>query len=175
MRPTKDEIFMRMAQLVAERGTCARRKVGCVLVNSLGHVLSTGYNGVARGLKHCTDFPCTGVNAPSGEKLDTCEAIHAEQNALLQCRDVQEIEVCYTTVSPCLHCIKLLMNTGCKQIAFLEEYVGAEKSRDLWLSSRKETLHYSPWLNFGPKPIQFEVLGIGPKIPHPRKFDNLKW
>ena len=165
MRPTKDETFMRMALLVAERGTCARRKVGCVLVNGLGHVLSTGYNGVARGLTHCTDHPCEGAKAPSGEKLDSCEAIHAEQNALLQCRDVEEIVICYTTVSPCIHCVKLLMNTGCKQIVFLEEYAGAEKSRDLWKSSRESFMFESSWLKVGPKV----------PAPHPRRFNNLKW
>lgn len=172
MRPTKEETFLKIAQVIAERGTCIRRKVGCVIVNSLGHILSTGYNGVARGLSHCSDSPCAGAGAPSGEKLDLCEAIHAEQNALLQCGDTQAIETCYTTVSPCLHCIKLLMNTSCKQIVFLEAYAGMEKSRALWLSSRTDTIFLSPdkvlrtWVDMS--------TGSGP-FHHPRKFGNLGW
>jgi len=80
-RPTQDEYFLKMAELVSTRATCARRKVGCVLVNSRKHILATGYNGVASGMPHCIDEPCPGANYPSGEGLDKCEAIHAEQNA----------------------------------------------------------------------------------------------
>jgi dCMP deaminase len=60
-------------------------------------------------------------------------ATHAEQNALLQCRDVEQIDTCYTTASPCITCVKLLMNTGCRSIVFAEEYPHPE-AMDLWLS-----------------------------------------
>ncbi len=66
--------------------------------------------------------------------LDGCHAIHAEQNALLQCRDVYSIHSCYTTVSPCMTCMKLLLNTGCERIIFTEEYVQPEAAR-LWQSA----------------------------------------
>lgn len=52
-RPTKDDYFIQMAGLVSTRGTCIRRQVGCVLVNARGHVLATGYNGVAARQPHC--------------------------------------------------------------------------------------------------------------------------
>ena len=80
--------FLKMAHLVSERGTCARRKVGCILVNSKKHVIATGYNGVSSNQEHCIDNPCKGARLKSGQGLDLCEAIHAEQNALLQCKDV---------------------------------------------------------------------------------------
>lgn len=136
MRPTKDEYFGVMSYLVATRGTCARRKVGCVLVNDKGHVLATGYNGVAAGVPHCAEgTPCEGATAPSGTNLDGCQAIHAEQNALLQCRNVYEIETCYCTASPCLTCVKLLLNTSCKKIVFGEEYPHPT-AEQLWVNSR---------------------------------------
>ena len=72
-----------MAELVAERSTCRRRKVGCVLVDSNNHVVATGYNGVPTHFPHCLDEPCEGATAPSGESLEKCLAVHAEQNALL--------------------------------------------------------------------------------------------
>ena len=157
-RPDKDTYFLRMAQLVASRSTCLRRSVGCVLVNERGHVLATGYNGVAAGMPHCNElittelkatytyltigfktekcephYPhaCPGAQSPSGTNLDGCQAIHAEQNALLQCRDTFEIYTCYCTASPCLTCTKLLMNTSCKRIVFIEEYPH-EEARILW-------------------------------------------
>jgi dCMP deaminase len=153
VRPSRDEWAMGLALLTAERATCLRRKVGCVLLNERGHVLSTGYNGVAAGQPHCNHmkveviglgndkrvektFPhaCSAAHAPSGTQLDGCQAIHAEQNALLQCRDVFQIHTAYVTASPCVTCTKLFMNTGCQRIIFLEEYPHSA-AQELWTSS----------------------------------------
>ena len=145
MRASKDSYFSGMAQLASSRGTCSRRKVGCVLTNERGHVIGTGYNGVASGQPHCLDRPCAGASCKSGEGLDLCEAIHAEQNALLQCKDVYDIHTIYCTDSPCITCVKLLMNTSCKRIVFWREYPH-RKSRELWESSGKEWVHWDPKL-----------------------------
>jgi len=144
-RPTKDEWGLRLAQVVSERGTCARRKVGCVLLNARGHIVGTGYNGPASGAPHCTTHPdlfvpedarCYGTTYASGQGLDKCQAIHAEQNALMQCSQVWEIHTCFVTVSPCLHCAKMLLNTSCQRIVFRQEYAGADQVRRWWISSR---------------------------------------
>lgn len=116
------EYFLRMAELVALRGTCARRRVGCVLVNRHNHVLATGYNGVPQGQPHCIDMPCPGAAHPSGQGLSDCRAVHAEQNALLQCHDVQAILTVYCTASPCITCMRMLANTGVRSIVFRELY-----------------------------------------------------
>jgi deoxycytidylate deaminase len=63
---------------------------------------------------------CEGHGLPSGK--DSCEAVHAEQNALLQCRDVDRIRTAYVTLSPCKPCMKLLLNTPCERIVFHEEH-----------------------------------------------------
>lgn len=130
-REPRDTYFAKIAALVSTRGTCLRRKVGCVLVSEKGHIIGTGYNGVPRNFPHCTDHPCGGHLARSGGNLDACLATHAEQNALLQCRNVEEIHTCYVTASPCVHCIKLLLNTTCSRIVFIEEYPHNE-SQGLW-------------------------------------------
>lgn len=149
MRPNRDEWAMELAYQTSLRSTCLRRAVGCVLLNHRGHVLATGYNGVASGLPHCNEETqylsedggksvygnaCSGAQSPSGTNLDGCQAIHAEQNALLQCRDVYEIETIYTTTSPCITCTKLLLNTGCQRIVFLQEYTHAD-AKKLWTQS----------------------------------------
>jgi dCMP deaminase len=136
-RLSRDNWALKLAQVTALRSTCNRRQVGCIILNSRGHVLATGYNGVASGLPHCnsTDtHQCPGVGSQSGTNLDGCHAIHAEQNALLQCHDVHEIYAVYTTVSPCITCVKLLMNTSCQKIIFNEDYPH-NASRQLWESS----------------------------------------
>lgn len=140
MRPTSTEYFLRMAQLVATRSTCLRRHVGCVLVNQHKHVIATGYNGVAVGVTHCYLHACPGATATSGTNLDGCHAIHAEQNALLQCKNVHEIVTAYITASPCMTCVKLLLNTSCQEIVFLEEYPHSA-ARELWEAQGRRWVH----------------------------------
>ena len=156
MRPTRDQWAMEVASVTAKRSTCLRRAVGCVLLNARGHVLATGYNGVAAGQPHCNEremicdpasdhnhpsdncftYPhaCEGACSPSGTNLDACEAIHAEQNALLQCKDVYAIDTCYCTTSPCVTCVKLLLNTGCQRIVFTEEYPQLH-AKEMWVKA----------------------------------------
>lgn len=200
MRPSRDQWAMSLAISTASRTTCLRRGVGCIMLNARGHVIATGYNGVATGLPHCNDekeipvyhddprvtsmsriqdlsdcwefngkqmpkfhsdwlavpgnkqcvgfekiYPhaCSGSHAPSGTNLDGCQAIHAEQNALLQCQNVYDIDTCYVTASPCITCTKLLLNTGCKRIVFAEEYPHPEAGK-LWKSSGREWAHVLP-------------------------------
>lgn len=167
MRISRDEWGLQLALVTARRGTCLRRQVGCVLVNHRGHVLATGYNGVASGVEHCNEeklkpifdtptgechgvgletpigmgshFPhaCPGARAPSGTNLDGCHAIHAEQNALMQCRDVHMIHTCYCTTSPCVTCVKLVMNTDCRRIVFADLYPHTEAEK-MWTESGRE-------------------------------------
>jgi dCMP deaminase len=131
LRPDIDTYFMSMAILTSSRASCIRRKVGCILVNKRNHVMATGYNGPASGQPNCLENPCAGAHAPSGEGLNLCEAIHAEANALLQCPNVWAICTAYVTASPCIMCTKLLLNTSCKRIVFLDEYPHPE-ARILW-------------------------------------------
>lgn len=165
-RITRDEWAIQLALTTAQRSTCCRRAVGAVLLNHAGHVLATGYNGVAAGQPHCNElgvrdtgrqffgkpqviatldpkdpssypYACAGAFSPSGTDLDACQAIHAEQNALLQCRDVREIHTCYCTASPCITCTKLLLNTGCLRIVFVEAYPHPAAG-ELWTGAGRE-------------------------------------
>lgn len=142
VRPTRDETGLALARIWAERGTCARRQVGCVLFDADGYQLASGYNGPEAGAPHCIDEPCPGVAYRSGAGLDECVAIHAEQNALMSCADVRLIHTCYVTVSPCVACVKLLLGTGCRRIVFGEEYPHPEACRR-WLAAGREWVQLS--------------------------------
>lgn len=135
-RESADHYFLRLARVTSSRGTCPRRQVGCILVDSHRRVLATGYNGVPRGLPHCShgSQDCGGAACISGTGLDECIATHAEANALLQCSDVERIHTCYSTTSPCIQCVKLLLNTSCTRILFIDEYPHP-KAKELWLSA----------------------------------------
>lgn len=147
-RPSISVYMMGIALMAASRATCVRRSVGCVLVNRLNHILATGYNGVPRGMVHCALMKCPGAEAPSGQSLDGCMATHAEQNALLQCKDVEEITTAYVTAQPCITCVKLLMNTGCRSIVYLEPYphpmaqrLWADAGRSMSMLDSKDVVH----------------------------------
>jgi dCMP deaminase len=88
-----------------------------------------------------TPNACPGADAVSGTKLDACEAIHAEQNAIAKCRDTWAIDTCYVTVSPCVSCVKMLMNTSCRRIVFRAPYAHDEAARALWQKMPREWLH----------------------------------
>lgn len=121
-RESKHSYFLRIAALVATRATCPRRSVGCVIINKFGHIKATGYNGVPKNMVHCIDVPCGGEASKSSEGLSTCMATHAEQNALLQCDNVMDIDTMYCTTSPCMHCAKLIANTSCKVLVYTYKY-----------------------------------------------------
>jgi dCMP deaminase len=142
VRPTRDDIYLRMAELIAERGTCIRRQVGCILVDSRGRVLSMGYNGVAAGRPHCSEgCPCPGAKFPSGQGLDKCEAIHAEQNAIILLSDPWSVETAYITTTPCLSCVKLLLGTSCKRIVCRSLYPHHEAIQ-WWQESNREFIFF---------------------------------
>ena len=129
----KYEIFMGVAKTLALGSTCPRRSVGCVLLDENNHILSTGYNGVPRGFTHCTEESCEGATSQSGENLHLCRAVHAEQNALMQCKNIHDISVVIVTTSPCMHCMKMLLNTNAQGIFYGEVY--DKKALEIWVNS----------------------------------------
>ncbi len=135
MRPTVAKTMMTVAKVMSRRSTCARRMVGCVITTCKNQILSTGYNGVPSKWQHCTDNPCPGAKFASGKGLDSCVAVHAEINALVQCSNIDKAHHIYVTTAPCISCVKALINTGIIHIWYGEGYADTDNSRKLWLSS----------------------------------------
>ena len=119
---------MEISKLVSTRATCLRRKVGAILVRDR-RILSTGYNGPPKGLKHCGDRPegCLreSRHIPSGERHELSRAVHAEQNAIIQAA-VNGVSIAgatlYTTNYPCSLCTKMLINAEVTEIVYAEGY-----------------------------------------------------
>lgn len=122
MRADINRTCIETALLWAERSTCTRRKVGCVITDKVGHVLSIGYNGVPKGFKHCTEHECLGSKCASGTGLDACNAIHAEQNAIARLADWTIADKLYCTTKPCTSCLKLILATAVTKIYYIEDY-----------------------------------------------------
>ena len=126
-RPSWDEYFMEITELVAKRSTCLRRKVGAVVVKDK-RILTTGYNGPPTGLKHCDELGgCLRdkLGIPSGERMELSRAVHAEQNAIIQAAKYGisiDGATIYVTNHPCFICAKMLINAGIKRIVYKEGY-----------------------------------------------------
>jgi dCMP deaminase len=126
IRPDIDEYFLKIASVVAERSTCRRHHVGAVAVKNK-HILSTGYNGAAAGLKDCLELGCLRdeMKIPSGTRHEICRGIHAEQNAIIQAslHGVSlEGATVYVTHTPCILCAKMLVNAKIKRFVTFGKY-----------------------------------------------------
>ncbi len=125
-RKSWDHYFLDIAQLVSERSTCLRRKVGAVLVRDK-RILCTGYNGAAHGLPHCDEVGCLRekLKIRPAERIEVCRGIHAEQNALVQAAafgiNVSGATL-YCTHEPCITCAKMLLNARISEFVVSEPY-----------------------------------------------------
>jgi dCMP deaminase len=126
-RPSWDQYFLQITRQVADRSTCNRAKVGAVIVRDKS-ILATGYNGAPAGMPHCIDAGCLVYTSrtPTGEVEENCfRTIHAEINAIAQAAkngaSIRDADI-YITHTPCIHCVKVLINTGIKRIFYEREY-----------------------------------------------------
>ena len=133
-RPSWDEYFLEIASVVAKRSTCLRRKYGAVIVKD-NIIVSTGYNGAARGEPNCIDTgECVRekLNVPKGERYELCVAVHAEQNAIIA-GDPVKMRGATIYISgygrngdpasgePCLLCRRMIKNAMLKRVVYLDE------------------------------------------------------
>ena len=113
-----DEYFAKIVSVTAERSSCHRLHVGCLLVKN-NRIISQGYNGHLPGCKH------ESIVRNNHEQA----TVHAEQNAICDCakRGVScEGATAYVTHYPCIICCRLLLVSGIKQIRYLEDYKNDE-------------------------------------------------
>lgn len=108
-----EEVYMRMAEELAKRSTCARSQVGSVIANSdLTQVLGIGYNGNARGLPNRCDGPEPG----------RCGCIHSEANALIKAGAGIPGKVMFVSHSPCVMCAKMIVNSNVAKVYYRNAY-----------------------------------------------------
>ena len=134
-RPDWDEYFMSIAQVVASRSNCIKRKVAAVVVKDR-RIISTGYNGTPRGTTNCNEGGCPRCNqlAPSGTSLEECFCSHGEENAITQAAyhgTSLKGSSLYSTFSPCLLCTKMIINAGILEVIFNHDYPLGETSLKL--------------------------------------------
>ncbi|MFA5394991.1 MAG: deaminase [Methanogenium sp.] len=112
-RITKEEMFMKIAEIVSMRSTCKRLNVGAVITDSsMLYILSIGYNGNYAG----------GPNTCDTDEPGACGCIHAEINALVKADNRIKDKILFTTNMPCKNCAKLIINSGFSKVFYRHEY-----------------------------------------------------
>lgn len=125
-RPSWDLYFMNIAKVVASRSNCIKRHVASVIVKDK-RIISTGYNGTPRGIRNCSEGGCPRCNAfaDSGTKLEECVCSHGEENAIVQASyhgiSIKDATI-YSTLSPCLMCTKMIINSGMREVVYNSNY-----------------------------------------------------
>ncbi len=141
-----DIYFLRIAKEVSKNSKCLSRQIGSVLVKDKS-IVSTGYNGPARGIKHCNErtakfyfeldnqkpriinywdkqCPRKSLDYKSGQGLHLCQAGHAERNALIQAAKHGIATngaslYCYCG-QVCKDCAIEIVNAGISELVYLE-------------------------------------------------------
>ena len=124
-----DSRFMEMADFIGSWSSCYQenRQVGAVIVRDK-RIITTGYNGAPSGVKSCKEKgECLRkkLNIASGTRLESCYAVHAEQNAIAQAAKLGESvdgATIYVTHQPCTICTKIIINSGIKKVIYRNGY-----------------------------------------------------
>jgi dCMP deaminase len=149
-KPTWDEYFIKIAKLVASRSSCSSRQVGALIAKDK-MIVSAGYNGTPRGIRNCDEGGCMRCEDKkagkinSGERLDECVCVHAEENALLQAAyngvSLKGASL-YTSLCPCRFCTKHIINAGIKKVYYSDNYSLDDISRQLFEEAGVEFFRY---------------------------------
>lgn len=134
IRPSWDEYFIKIAQDISERSTCLRRRYGAVVTNN-NIIISTGYNGSPCGSDNCCDLGfCKreALEIPKGERYELCEAVHAEQNAIINADPIKmrngtiyiagfNVDGSIASGAPCLICERMIKNAHIAKVVYLDK------------------------------------------------------
>lgn len=129
-RPSWDEYFMMLADVVRARADCTRRKVGALIVKDK-RIIATGYNGTPHNIKNCSEGGCQRCRQRDQGKIsaieyeESCVCIHAEQNAIIQAAYLgisTKDAIFYCTNLPCSSCAKMIINAGIREVIHKEDF-----------------------------------------------------
>lgn len=120
-RPSHDQYFMEIANVVRTRSTCTRGSVGAILVVDK-RIISTGYNGAPPGADHCEERGC---DVSAGPEAGCQRAVHAEANAIaFAARFGVSVggSSLFCTAGPCLKCAQLILSAGIAEVVYHVPY-----------------------------------------------------
>lgn len=143
VRPSWDEYFMKICEVVGERATCDRGRSGCVIVRDK-RILVTGYVGAPARVAHCDEAGHeihTVVQEDGTQSKHCIRTTHAEQNAIANAaRSGTAVEgaTLYCHMAPCYTCAKILINSGITRVVANKDYHAARRSKEVFAEAGVE-------------------------------------
>ena len=107
-------LYLDLTQRIARESYCERLQVGALIVKN-GNIISFGYNGTPSG------FP----NVCEANNVTFEYVLHAESNAITKaCKSPISTEdaTMYCTHACCVHCAKLIIQSGIVTFVYIEDY-----------------------------------------------------
>ena len=137
IRPSWDEYFIKLAEIVGTRGTCDRGYAGSIITKNK-RILATGYVGAPVGLPSCDEVghEIHTVTGEDGVVSKHCiRTSHAEQNAINNAARVGvavEGGTLYCKMTPCYKCAQSIINTGIVRVVAIKDYHGGSRSKEIF-------------------------------------------
>lgn len=120
-----DKIFKNIVLEIANLSNCVSKHVGAIIVKE-GRIISIGYNGTPAGYKNCNEiFDKNQFVRFDHAKFSDCYEIHAELNAIIWAAKKGisvENSTLYCTYHPCWQCSKNIIQSGIKEVYYINEY-----------------------------------------------------
>lgn len=142
-RPSWDEYFLKIVEMVGSRGSCDRGRAGCVITRDR-RIVSTGYAGSPVGLPHCDEIghEMHTVTHKDGAQTRHCiRTAHAEQNAICEAARMGialEGGTLYCKMTPCYTCAKMIINSGIKRVVCAQDYHAGARSKEVFQEANIE-------------------------------------
>ncbi len=136
-RPSWDEYFLKIVEMVGSRGSCNRGRAGCVITRDR-RIVSTGYAGSPVGLPHCDEVGHemnTVTNEDGTQSRHCIRTTHAEQNAICEAARMGialEGGTLYSKMTPCYVCAKMIINAGIKRVVCVQDYHASARSKEIF-------------------------------------------
>ena len=136
-RPSWDEYFLKIMEMVGGRGSCDRGRAGCVITRD-NRIIETGYVGSPIGLAHCDEVghEMHTVTHEDGKQTRHCiRTAHAEQNAICEAArlGISLLDgTLYCKMTPCYTCAKMIINAGIKRVVCAQDYHASQRSKEIF-------------------------------------------
>ncbi len=143
VRPSWDEYFIQLAEMVGTRGTCDRGRAGCIITKNK-RILATGYVGAPVGLPSCDEVghEMHTVTQEDGTVSKHCiRTSHAEQNAINNAARIGvavEGGTLYCKMVPCYKCAQSIINAGIEKVVAMKDYHGGGRSKEIFKEAKVE-------------------------------------
>ena len=141
VRPSWDEYFLNLCDVIGSRGTCDRGRAGCVVTKNK-RIMTTGYVGSPVGIAHCDEIGHqmkSMIHEDNSITKHCVRTAHAEQNAICQAARYGislEDSTLYCKMTPCYMCAKMIINIGIKRVVCSKDYHASKDTKELFKQAK---------------------------------------